>query len=58
MWLIQFENLMTSEEAKQMIELGHIKGYERSADVGELNEDGTVGDSNVNDGRTSANAVR
>lgn len=54
-WLVNFENFSTAEEADYLVEYGHSEGYKRSADVGEQLEDGTFGDS-VNDGRTSTNA--
>ena len=57
MWMVQFDNLASTEECERLIELGAIEGYKRSADVGELQEDGTYGDS-INSGRTSTNAVR
>ena len=56
LWMIQFENALSSEEADRMIELGGIKGYERSKDVGEQQPDGTY-QAHVNSGRTSTNAV-
>lgn len=55
MWLVQFDNAISSQEADRMIELGGIEGYERSSDVGEILEDGTYS-AKVNDGRTSTNA--
>ncbi|GAX16815.1 prolyl 4-hydroxylase [Fistulifera solaris] len=54
-WMIQFENALSEEEADRMIELGGIKGYERSKDVGEKQPDGTY-QAHVNTGRTSTNA--
>lgn len=55
MWLVVLENIVNEEEANRMIELANIRGYERSADVGEELEDGTFGD-DVNEDRTSTNA--
>lgn len=55
-WMIQFENALSHEEADRMIELGGIKGYERSKDVGQMQPDGTY-QAHVNTGRTSTNAV-
>ena len=57
LWMILFENAISDEEAERMIELGGLRGYERSKDVGDEREDGTY-DSFANDGRTSTNAVR
>jgi prolyl 4-hydroxylase len=54
-WVITIDNFLTDEECERLIELGHLKGYERSADVGKMNWDGTFEDS-INDGRTSTNA--
>ena len=54
-WVITMENVVSEEEAAQMIELGAIEGYERSSDVGNLKADGTF-DVHVNSGRTSTNA--
>jgi prolyl 4-hydroxylase len=38
-----------------LIELGHLEGYEQSADVGKMNLDGSFED-DFNEGRTSENA--
>jgi prolyl 4-hydroxylase len=54
-WMLLFENIISDEEAERLIELGGNRGYERSADVGKENEDGTF-TQNVNAGRTSTNA--
>lgn len=54
-WLIQFENVLSQEEADRLIALGGEQGYERSADVGTEQDDGTF-TKNVNSGRTSTNA--
>lgn len=54
-WMIQFDNAMSSEEADRLIELGGARGYERSADVGNEKSDGTF-DTLVSSGRTSENA--
>lgn len=35
-WIITLENVASQEECARMIELGAIKGYERSEDVGEM----------------------
>ena len=40
-WMVLLENALTEEEAQRMIELGGIRGYERSADVGKKLPDGT-----------------
>ena len=55
-WMVMFENAMSDEEAERMIELGGLKGYERSRDVGTKQLDGTYS-AEVNSGRTSTNAV-
>jgi prolyl 4-hydroxylase len=54
-WLVQFENVLSQEEADRLITLGGELGYERSADVGTEKEDGTY-TKIVNSGRTSTNA--
>jgi prolyl 4-hydroxylase len=54
-WLITIDDFITPEECKILIELGAKTGYKRSADVGEMLEDGTYSD-DVNEGRTSTNA--
>lgn len=54
-WMLQFENMVDEMEAERMIELGGIRGYERSTDVGARREDGTY-DASVSSGRTSTNA--
>ena len=54
-WVITMEDVVSENEAKRLIELGYIEGYERSSDVGAMKADGTF-ESNVNEGRTSTNA--
>jgi len=54
-WVVTIDNFTTPEECERLIEMGGRVGYERSMDVGELQHDGTYGDS-LNDGRTSTNA--
>jgi len=54
-WLVVFDSFATDEESDRLIELGTTAGYERSADVGKKNFDGTF-EPYVNDGRTSKNA--
>jgi prolyl 4-hydroxylase len=54
-WVIQLENVISSEEAQRMIELGHVMGYQRSTGVGKLHLDGTHAKT-MSDGRTSTNA--
>lgn len=51
-WVITFENFVTEEECKRMIDLGYKSEYERSEDVGDLLPDGTF-DSIQSDTRTS-----
>ena len=53
-WLIVLDDFLSAEEAQKMIDLGHARGYERSVDVGERQEDGSFG-SHIGDGRTSSN---
>lgn len=55
LWMVMLQNVLSETEADRMIELGGIRGYERSADVGAEKEDGTYTKS-VNSGRTSTNA--
>lgn len=55
LWLVMFDNMLSEAEADRMVELGGVRGYERSADVGVEKEDGTF-TKNVNQGRTSTNA--
>jgi len=54
-WVITIDQFLSDEECERLIELGYAQGYERSADVGKMNFDGTF-ESSVNDGRTSTNA--
>ena len=54
-WIITMENVISEIEAEQLIELGDLEGYKRSADIGNLKPDGSFEDF-VNDGRTSTNA--
>ena len=53
-WVVTLDNFVTEEETQALIEYGQLEGYERSADVGEMNDDGTYED-DENDGRTSTN---
>eukprot|EP00804_Cyclotella_cryptica_P029939 CCRYP_020080-RA/>CCRYP_020080-RA protein AED:0.17 eAED:0.17 QI:302/1/1/1/0.5/0.33/3/416/480 len=54
-WIVLFENFVSEAEAEALIAAGAKKGYERSADVGAENPDGSH-EEDVNDGRTSYNA--
>lgn len=54
-WIITMENVVSEEEAKRLIELGAVEGYERSSDVGKMKFDGST-EKNLNDDRTSTNA--
>jgi prolyl 4-hydroxylase len=54
-WVVTLENFLNASEAKVLIEWGGEIGYERSADVGEEEEDGSFGD-DINDDRTSENS--
>ena len=54
-WVVTLDDVVSEEEAKRLIELGGLLGYERSEDVGRKNADGSYG-SVVSTGRTSTNA--
>ncbi|KAL9179342.1 hypothetical protein ACHAXT_008632 [Thalassiosira profunda] len=55
-WVVTFDNFITPEECKHLIEMGQTSGgYERSEDVGRLQADGSY-DSVQSTGRTSENA--
>jgi prolyl 4-hydroxylase len=54
-WIVMFENALSEMEAERLIELGDEIGYERSSDVGEMQEDGSYTQS-INNGRTSTNS--
>ncbi|KAL3827323.1 hypothetical protein ACHAXA_005069 [Cyclostephanos tholiformis] len=54
-WVITFDNFITEEECKHLIDLGYKSEYERSEDVGELLPDGSF-ESVQNESRTSTNA--
>lgn len=54
-WIVQFQNFISQKEAETLIAAGATKGYERSADVGEENPDGTH-EEDINEDRTSENA--
>lgn len=54
-WVITMDNFISKEEAERMIELGAVRGYERSKDVGSKQADGSYGEV-VTDYRTSHNA--
>lgn len=41
-WVITMENVISADEAEQLIELGGAEGYERSEDVGKMRADGTI----------------
>ena len=51
-WIITFENFITEEECKHLIEMGRKSNYERSEDVGKILPDGTY-DSVKSSTRTS-----
>jgi prolyl 4-hydroxylase len=40
-WVITMDDVVSEEEAKRLIELGAVEGYERSTDVGKMKADGT-----------------
>ncbi len=54
-WMILFENFLNELEAERLIDLGQEQKYERSADVGTRQADGTYS-KKVNNGRTSSNS--
>lgn len=54
-WVVTLDDVVSEEEAKRLIELGDLEGYERSQDVGAKKPDGSYG-SFVSSGRTSSNA--
>jgi 2OG-Fe(II) oxygenase superfamily/ShK domain-like len=54
-WVVVLDNFLTPEECQRFIDLGALKGYEQSMDVGERKYDGTYG-SLKSDSRTSHNA--
>lgn len=54
-WVATLDNFLTEQEAERLIELGRNVGYERSTDVGEVFEDGSV-ERKLSTGRTSENA--
>mmetsp|Transcript_9471 Transcript_9471/g.10186 ORF Transcript_9471/g.10186 Transcript_9471/m.10186 type:complete len:266 (-) Transcript_9471:219-1016(-) len=54
-WVITLENVATEEECKEMIQLGHGLGFERSQDVGKRKFDGSF-DAITQQDRTSHNA--
>ena len=54
-WVVTLDDFLTPEECERLIELGHIRGYERSMDVGAQKYDGTF-EAFTNSGRTSTNA--
>jgi len=54
-WVLTLDNFLSAEEAERLIEMGHNVGYERSTDVGKVEEDGSV-ERKLSQGRTSTNA--
>lgn len=54
-WVVTLDDVLADEECDSLIELGRVRGYERSADVGKKKHDGTF-DKHLNEGRTSTNA--
>jgi len=54
-WVVIIDDFISEEECKRLIELGAIRGYERSRDVGEEQADGTFTSVESKD-RTSSNA--
>jgi len=53
-WVITLDNFLSDDECDRLIQLGHDKGYERSADTGAKKFDGTH-EKFINNGRTSTN---
>lgn len=53
-WVVIIEDFLTDEECQTLIDLGGVRGYERSKDVGAKKFDGTY-DSHLSSGRTSSN---
>jgi prolyl 4-hydroxylase len=54
-WVITLENVVSEAECDKLIELGGVRGYEQSYDVGAKKFDGTF-DKHLNRDRTSTNA--
>jgi prolyl 4-hydroxylase len=54
-WVISMDDVVLEQEAQRLIELGATEGFERSADVGRMKEDGNH-EPKVSDSRTSRNA--
>jgi prolyl 4-hydroxylase len=54
-WVMTLDNFLSEEEAERLIALGGAIGYERSTDVGEIEDDGSF-ERVVSQGRTSTNA--
>jgi prolyl 4-hydroxylase len=54
-WIVTLDNVLTGEECEHLIQLGHVRGYERSMDVGGKKFDGTF-DAHLNPDRTSTTA--
>jgi len=54
-WIVTFENFLSDKEADHLIDMGYVRGYERSQDVGAAKFDGTY-DGVQSHGRTSENA--
>lgn len=54
-WVLTLDNFMSPEEAETLIALGASTGYERSTDVGAIEDDGSY-ERLVSPGRTSTNA--
>jgi len=54
-WVITLDNVISEEECVKLIDLGGVKGYDQSYDVGKKKYDGTY-DKHLNKERTSTNA--
>ena len=54
-WVVTLDNFISDEEADRLIELGSVKGYQRSYAGGKMRFDGTV-ENKVSPGRTSETA--
>jgi len=55
-WVITMEDVVSTEEAQRLIQLGGLEGYQQSHEVGELKADGTYKEDFNAVRRTSTNA--
>ena len=54
-WIVVFDDFLSADETSHMIKVGYSLGYNRSADVGKKNFDGSF-DKTVSSFRTSENS--